>query len=276
MIYRNLVCSIDDKAPISVHMCSFPVCDESRIDPEMEEDMDFVLRAVTLGRAARSASGVKNRQPLSKLFVRTEKTYPQMYTELIADELNVKNVEFTADASGFTTYSLKPQMRTLGPKYGKMLGQIGKYLAECDGNAVMASFADGGTYSFELDGTAIELTRDDVLATEMNKPGFAAESDKELTVVLDTALTDELVEEGTVREVISKVQNMRKKVGLEVTDHIRLSFSADEALMQVIEKYASNIGGASLADAVVFREELAFAEVWDINGEKLTIGMEKA
>ncbi|MBS7262326.1 MAG: isoleucine--tRNA ligase [Eubacteriales bacterium] len=275
MIYRNLVCSVDKDAPISVHLCSFPVCDESRIDAELEENMEFVLRVVALGRAARSGANVKNRQPLAKMYVCTDRALPERYTALIADELNVREVVFTTASDDFTSYNLKPQMRTLGPKYGKLLGSIGRYLASCDGNAVMAAFARGEEWSFELDGRTVVLGADDVLATQVDRPGFAAETDEELTVVLDTTITEELLDEGLIREIVSKVQNMRKKVGLEVTDHIVLGFAGSGRTMTVAERYAERIGSASLADEVKCGESFADSEEWDVNGEKLTISIRK-
>ncbi len=273
-IYRNLAVGHLTGAPESVHLCDFPVADPSKVDKELEAGMDEVESVVQLGRAARNAASLKVRQPLSRCLVKGKRLSDEI-AQLIKSELNVKSVEFVDDASAFTTYNLKPQMRTLGKKYGKLLGKIGEHLKTLDGNEVVATFERGETLKFELDGTPIELEKDDVLTSLTQKPGFEAQSEGDYTVVLDTNLTPELIDEGFLREVISKVQTMRKDAGFEVTDRIALSYQTSERLSAVIEKGKEDLMRAVLALSVENRpaaEDEAVREQ-SINGEKATLGI---
>ena len=273
-IYRNLAVGHLTGAPESVHLCDFPVADLSKVDKELEAGMDEVESVVQLGRAARNAASLKVRQPLSRCLVKGKRLSDEI-AQLIKNELNVKAVEFVDDASAFTTYNLKPQMRTLGKKYGKLLGKIGERLKTLDGNEVVATFERGETLKFELEGTPIELEKDDVLTSLTQKPGFEAQSEGDYTVVLDTNLTPELIDEGFLREVISKVQTMRKDADFEVTDRIALSYQTSERLSAVIEKGKEDLMRAVLAlsvenrpaaDGEIVREQ-------NINGEKATLGI---
>ena len=273
-IYRNLAVGHLTGAPESVHLCDFPVADLSKVDKELEAGMDEVESVVQLGRAARNAASLKVRQPLSRCLVKGKRLSDEI-AQLIRNELNVKAVEFVDDASAFTTYNLKPQMRTLGKKYGKLLGRIGEHLKTLDGNEVVATFERGETLKFELEGTPIELEKDDVLTSLTQKPGFEAQSEGDYTVVLDTNLTPELIDEGFLREVISKVQTMRKDADFEVTDRIALSYQTSERLSAVIEKGKEDLMRAVLAlsvenrpaaDGEIVREQ-------NINGEKATLGI---
>jgi len=272
-IYQNIVRPFYQDAPESVHLCEFPVCDESFIDEEMEADMQKVLDIVVLGRACRATSGLKNRQPLSALYVTCE-ALPDEYARIIADELNVKDVRFTDDASAYTTYNVKPQLRTLGPKYGKLIGKIGEYLKNCDGNEVVGCFKRGEPYRFTLEGTEIELNESDALYELTQKPGFVAQSDRGLTVVIDTNLTEELVEEGFVRELVSKVQTMRKEADFNVTDHIVIFHEGNGRIATLLEKYGDAVRQSTLADGIEKGRD-GYAKEWNINGETVTLGVKK-
>ena len=273
-IYRNLAVGHLTGAPESVHLCDFPVADLSKVDKELEAGMDEVESVVQLGRAARNAASLKVRQPLSRCLVKGKRLSDEI-AQLIRNELNVKAVEFVDDASAFTTYNLKPQMRTLGKKYGKLLGKIGERLKTLDGNEVVATFERGETLKFELDGTPIELEKDDVLTSLTQKPGFEAQSEGDYTVVLDTNLTPELIDEGFLREVISKVQTMRKDADFEVTDRIALSYQTSERLSAVIEKGKEDLMRAVLALSVENRpaDDGEIVREQNINGEKATLGI---
>ncbi len=267
-MYQNLVVANVPGARESVHLTDFPVCDESRIDKKLEEDMEVVIQAVQLGRAARNEANCKVRQPVPALYVKGAALSDEA-SALIGDELNVKKVQFVEDASAFTAYKLKPQMRTLGPKYGKLLGKIGKWLQDCDGNACVSAFDRGETVKFEIDGTQVELTKDDVLVSTAQKEGYVTESEKDLTVVLDTNLTAELIEEGFAREVISKLQTMRKDAGFEVTDRIHVYYHTDANLSAILEKNAAEIEKAVLALDMTAADtfpENAVSKDWNING----------
>ncbi|MBQ2948106.1 MAG: isoleucine--tRNA ligase [Clostridia bacterium] len=277
-MYRNLVCSVDESAPISVHLTDFPVCDESRIDAELEENMKALLRVVMQGRAARAESGMKVRQPLSKMIV-AGATLPQDLCALAADELNVKDVEFTDDTTAFMTYQLKPQMRTLGRKYGKLLKAIGEKLATLDGNEVVSNFEAGNLLTFELDGVNVELEKDDVLTSPMKKPGYVVATDRDVTVALDTNLTEELIAEGFAREVVSKLQTMRKEAGFEVTDRILVTVKTeDEKLAAIVCANAEAIKAGVLALEVALADaaEGAYAKEWSINGVNALLSVRKA
>ncbi len=273
-IYRNLVLSVDKSAPISVHLTDFPTADEGRIDPKLEENMDEVIGIVTLGRACRNAAAIKNRQPIAKMYIKAEKTPDASFLPVIAEELNVKSVEVTDSVRAFTTYTFKPQLRTVGPKYGKHLGAIRAYLAALDGNAAMDELERDGHLAFTDGDEEIVLTRDDLLI-EMSESGhFESLSDKGVTVVLDKNLTPELIEEGNVREIISKVQTMRKDSGFEVTDRIRLSFAGSEKLLGVAERNREEIAEETLAVSVTKGDTYAFTKEWNVNGESLIVSVE--
>ncbi|MBQ7488516.1 MAG: class I tRNA ligase family protein, partial [Clostridia bacterium] len=276
-MYRNLVCSVDPEAPISVHLTDFPQADASRIDPELEQHMSDLLDVVVLGRAARNESALKVRQPLSRMIV-SGRNLPDAFCALAEDELNVKEVAFTDDTTAFMTYQLKPQMRTLGKKYGKLLRAIGEHLTTLDGNAVVAAFEAGETLRFELEGTQIELEKDDVLTSPMKKPGYVVSTDKDVTVALDTTLNDDLIAEGFAREIVSKVQTMRKEADFEVTDRISLAVATkDETLKAAIRAYDEQIRRGVLAVSV---EEGTLADActkdWNINGVEATLSIRKA
>ncbi|MFH1512073.1 MAG: class I tRNA ligase family protein, partial [Bacillota bacterium] len=275
-IYQNLVRSVDKSAPESIHLTRFPAADESRIDETLNAQMAVLLNVVSLGRACRNLSSLKVRQPLQAMYVKGAKL-TGAFVSLAADELNVKDVVFTDDARAFTTYNLKPQMRTLGPKYGKLLGKIGAWLKEADGNDVVDAFSAGQPVRFELDGTEIVLEKDDVLTKAVQKAGFAAQIDGGLTVVLDCNLTPELIAEGYQREVISKLQTMRKEADFDVTDRILVSYQADAELSTAIESGKSFIMQSVLAkelDTAV--HESYTVQEWDINGKTATLGIKKA
>lgn len=275
-IYQNIVRTVDKSAPESVHLCDFPVCDESFIDAELEKGMDDILRVVTLGRAARSLANIKNRQPLSEMFVQGVDELPEMYTNIIAGELNVKNVSYVSDASEFISYRVKPQLKTLGPRYGKVLPKINQYLAQDGiGNAVVAAHASGKPYEFDIEGEKVSLNPEDVLVDTVKKEGFASAGDNGVTVVLNTQLTDELIEEGYVRELISKVQTMRKEADFEVTDKIVLSVSCGENLLASLDKHSDEICTATLSTMLRFGEPEGVVKEWDLNGEKVTIGIKR-
>ena len=275
-IYQNLVVNNVPGAPESVHMCDFPAADESRIDADMEQQMEALLEVVQLGRACRNAASMKVRQPVQTLYVKGA-SFGQDYQALCEDELNVKQVVFTEDARAFTTYRLKPQMRTLGPKYGKLLGKIGQKLTELDGNDVVDAFRRGETVGVELDGTQVELAEGDVLTEPMQKPGFTALEDKGVTVVLDTNLTPELIREGYAREIISKLQTMRKDAGFDVTDRIDVRYATDETLAAAVEGAKDMIMAGTLAlslEAAPADEGFIVRE-WDINDRKATLAVRK-
>ena len=272
-IYRNLVCSIDASAPESVHLCDFPEVKEAWIDPELEANMDLVLKIVVMGRACRNSANIKNRQPIGQMYVKAEKTLPDYFVDIIGDELNVKKVDFTEDVSAFTTYTFKPQLRTVGPKYGKFLGGIQKVLASLDGNAAMAQLAAEGALTLPEVDDSIRLTEDDLLITMTQMEGYVTESDAAITVVLDTHMTDELLEEGFVRELVSKIQTMRKEAGFEVTDHIDVVYEAGQKAAEIFEKYGDQIGGEVLAESVKPGSEGEYAKEWNINGEKVTLAV---
>ncbi len=276
-IYQNLVVNNVPGAPESVHLCDFPVADKTAVNTDIEEQMDALVEAIQLGRACRNTANLKVRQPVQKLYVKGAK-FEKAYQELCEDELNVKEVIFTDDARAFTTYQLKPQMRTLGPKYGKLLGKIGQHLAGMDGNDVVDAFGRGEEVSFMIDDTEVKLNKDDVLTTPMNKPGFIAAEDRGVTVVLDTNLNDELIREGYAREVISKVQTMRKDAGFEVTDRISLYYEGDDELAAALEAYGEMIGRTTLATSMArgTAPEGSVSQKWDINGKKAELGIAKA
>lgn len=274
-IYRNLVCTVDKSAPVSVHLCNYPAADSSYIDSTLEANMDEALNIVVLGRAARNGSNRKNRQPLGKMYVNAELSLPEEFREIIEDELNVKSLEFVSDASGYISYSFKPQLKTVGPKYGKQLGGIKDYLSKVDGTAAKADLDANGAIKFEVNGDSVELTADDLLIDTVQKEGFFAVSDYGVTVVLDTELTPELIEEGYVRELISKIQTMRKDAGFEVMDRIRIYVGENDSIRTIFNANADEIRSDVLADEIICDEVKGYCKDWDINGEKVTLGVEK-
>ena len=274
-IYRNLVCSIDKDAPISIHLCDYPEYDESKIDANLEACMDEVLKIVVLGRSARNASNIKNRQPIGKMFVKSENALDEFYTEIIADELNVKAVEFTDNVRECTTYNFKPQLKTVGPKYGKFLNAIREYLANVDGNAAMDELEANGAIKFDVDGSTISLEKEDLLIESAQVEGFASESDYGITVVLDTRLSEELIEEGFVREIISKLQTMRKDSGFEVMDNIVVYVSGNDKIKAIMERNEEEIKGDVLAVSIEFDANCDNSKEWNINGEKVSLGVVK-
>ena len=276
-MYQNLVRSVDPSAPESVHLCDFPAGDESLIDENLNTQMSALLSVVGLGRACRAAANLKVRQPLSTLYVKGT-SFDEAFSALAEDELNVKKVVFTDDARAFTTYNLKPQMRTLGPKYGKLLGRIGQHLKELDGNDVVDAFNRGENVTFTLDGTEVTLSRDDVLTEATQKPGFSAQTEGEVTVVVDCNLTPELIAEGYQREMVSKLQNMRKDAGFEVSDRIEVTYEAGDELAAAIEAGRDFIMQSVLATsfARAAAPEGAVSQEWDLNGKKAVLSVRKA
>ena len=274
-IYQNLVRSNDASAPESIHLCDFPVVNKDHIDKKLEEDMEDVLDAVVMGRACRNEAAIKNRQPISRMYIKSDFTLSEFYQEIIEDELNVKEVVFTDDVRDFTSYTFKPQLRTVGPKYGKQLGGIQKHLAALDGNAAMDELNADGALKFDVDGVAVELTKDDLLIDMAQKEGYVSQEDNRMTVVLDTNLTPELVEEGFVYEIISKIQTMRKESGFEVTDHIRVSINGNDRLSEIARKNKDAISGKVLADELTSGAEYAVSKEWNINGENAVIAVER-
>ncbi|MCI6732170.1 MAG: isoleucine--tRNA ligase [Lachnospiraceae bacterium] len=272
-IYRNLVCSLDPTAPESVHLCDFPKVNEDFIDTELEEYMETVLKIVVMGRACRNGSGIKNRQPIGQMFVKSEVVLPEFYQSIIADELNVKKVAFTDDVRSFTSYSFKPQMRTVGPKYGKLLGKIKGILADLDGNKAMDELNETGSLKFDVDGNEVVLTKDDLLIDTAQIPGFVSEQDKNITVVLDTNLTPELIEEGLLREVASKVQTMRKEADFQITDHIIVYADGSEEIAGLLNRNTEAVKEYVLADDVVTGSVDGYTKEWNINGHKVTLGV---
>ena len=274
-MYQNMVRTVDKSAPESIHLCDWPHKDESFIDPELEANMAAVLDIVVLGRSARNAANIKNRQPVASMYVQG-KALPDMYVSIIADELNVKEVRFVDDASSFISYRVKPQLKTLGPRYGKLLPKINQYLAgEGIGNAVVAAHNRGENYKFDIDGTEISLAAEDVLVSTEENAGFVTVTEHDLSVVLDTNLTPELIEEGFVREIVSKVQTMRKEAGFEVTDHIVLSHHGNSLIEGIFARHGAEIAVDTLADSIKLGSA-GYVKDWEINGESVTLGVEKA
>ncbi|MFU2421743.1 MAG: isoleucine--tRNA ligase [Bacteroides sp.] len=274
-IYQNLVRSVDASQPESIHLCDFPKVEEEHVDKKLEADMDIVLKAVVMGRACRNTANIKNRQPVNTMFVKAEYELTDFYKDIIADELNVKKVVFTNDVREFTSYTFKPQLRTVGPKYGKQLGAIKKYLEGLDGNAAMDTLQKDGALKFTAGDVEVSLTEEDLLIEMTQKEGYVTEADNSMTVVLDTNLTPELIEEGFVLELISKIQTMRKDAGFEVTDHIRVAFADNDKIEEIAQKHEKEIAGKVLADALSVKNELSVAKEWNVNGENVKISVER-
>ena len=274
-IYQNLVRSVDNTAPESIHLCDFPEANEAHIDKELEENMESVLKVVVLGRACRNTSAIKNRQPIGKMFVKAGFELPEFFKEIIEEELNIKEVEFTDDVRAFTSYSFKPQLRTVGPKYGKFLGKIKEALAGLDGNAAMDALNEGKPLTFDFDCNEVILDKEDLLIDMAQVEGYVSESDSDITVVLDTNLSAELIEEGFVREIISKIQTMRKEADFEVMDKIIVNVDKNDTIKSIIEDNLDEIKSEVLADNVEFGKMNGYVKEWNINGENVIFGVEK-
>ncbi len=268
-IYRNLVCSIDKTAPESVHLCDYPIADEKFIDAELERNMDAVLKIVVLGRAARNAANIKNRQPVADMFVKAE-TLPEFFVEIIEDELNVKNVEFRADMGEFIKYNFKPNFRVLGKKVGKRMSEVKAALEKLDGQSAKLELDKTG----ELKLGDITLTTEDIEIVITQSEGFNCQSEGDVSIALSTTLTPALIEEGFVREIISKVQVMRRESNFEVTDRIKIFVSGNDKLAEIIKRNAAEIQAVTLANEIIFSANDA-AKEWDINGEKITLAVER-
>ncbi len=274
-IYQNLVCSVDKAAPESIHLCDYPEAKESFIDQQLEDNMDEVLKIVVMGRAARNTANIKNRQPIGQMFVKAPHTLPVFYQEIIEEELNVKKVVFTDDVRDFTSYSFKPQLKTVGPKYGKQLGNIKNALLEVNGNEAMDTLNNAGALTFTFNGEEVVLTKEDLLIDTAQTEGYISEGDNTITVVLDTNLTPELLTEGFVRELISKIQTMRKEAGFEVMDHIRVYSKGNETIETILKAHEEEVKSEVLADSIQYETTAGYEKEWNINGENVTLGVEK-
>ena len=274
-IYRNLVCTLDASAPESVHLCDFPEVNEAHIDKKLEEDMETVLEAVVIGRACRNTANIKNRQPIGKMYVKADAELSEFYMDIIKDELNVKEAVLTQDVSELTTYSFKPQLKTLGRRFGKQINAVKEILAGLDGQKAMAELNEKGNLTITVDGNEEVLEKDDLLIEAAQMEGYISDTDRGITVVLDTNLTPELIEEGFVREVISKIQTMRKDAGFEVMDHIRVSMQDNEKIAGIVQKNEEQIKSEVLANETRYDGAVGFKKEWNINGEKVTFGVEK-
>ena len=274
-IYQNIVRRIDPKAPESIHLCDFPKADASHIDMKLEEDMEEVLDIVVMGRACRNAANIKNRQPIGQMFVKADHTLSEYFADIVKDELNVKKVNFTDDVRSFTSYTFKPQLKTVGPKYGKLLGGIRQALGSLDGNAAMDELKQNGALKLDINGSEVVLTEEDLLIETAQMEGYVSEQDNEVTVVLDTNLTPELIEEGFVRELISKIQTMRKEAGFEVMDKIRIYAQGSDKITSILQKFGAQIQHDVLAEEIVTDRMGGYEKEWNINGEKVALGVEK-
>ena len=274
-MYQNLVRSVDKDAPESIHLCDFPTVNEAWIDKDLEADMKELLEIVVLGRACRNTANIKNRQPIGTMYVKAEKKMGEFYTDIIADELNVKEVKFADDVESFISYSFKPQLRTVGPKYGKLLGGIKQALTDIDGTAAMKELRGNGVLKLDINGNDVELTEEDLLIETAQTEGYVSESDGETSVVLDTNLTPELIEEGFVREIISKIQTMRKEAGFEVMDKIVVYAHGNDKIQDVMKAHEDEIKSEVLADEMVLGETDGYVKEWNINKEAVTMGVKK-
>ncbi len=274
-IYRNLVCGIDQSAPESVHLCDFPVSDASFVDAALEADMDAARKIVVMGRAARNAANIKNRQPIARMYVKADRELPAYFVEIIREELNTKAALFTDEADAFVSYRFKPQLKTVGPKYGKLLGGIRQALSDIDGRAAMEQLKAQGALRLDIGGETVVLSENDLLIETAQAEGFVTEQDGDVTVVLDTNLTPALIEEGFVRELASKIQTMRKEAGFEVTDHILLFAKGNARIEAVLRNNAEEICREVLADAVSYGETDGYEKVWGINGEQVALAVKK-
>ena len=274
-IYQNLVRSIDKEAPESIHLCDYPEVKTEWIDETLEEDMAHLLEIVVMGRACRNAAGLKNRQPLARMLVKSSWQLSDFYQTIIEDELNIKKVEFTDDIGGYISYSFKPQLKTVGPKFGKLVGGIRAALSELDGNAAMAELRSTGTLKLDINGTEVALAEEDLLIETLQKEGYVTESDQSISVVLDGNLTPELIEEGFVRELISKIQTMRKEAGFEVMDKIRVYARDNRKIEEILTAHSQEIRSEVLAEEIILDETRGYEKEWNINSEKVTMAVEK-
>ena len=274
-IYQNLVRSLDKTAPESIHLCDFPEVKEEWINKDLEDSMEEVLEVVVLGRACRNTANIKNRQPIGTMYVKAAKKMDKYFTDIIADELNVKEVKFADDVESFISYSFKPQLRTVGPKYGKLLGGIRTALAEINGSQAMNELKTNGVLVLDIDGNKVELAEEDLLIETAQTEGYVTETEGETAVVLDTNLTPELIEEGFVREIISKIQTMRKEAGFEVMDKIRVSVKDNEKIVETMKANEAEIKSEVLAEKVVYGETDGYVKEWNINKEHVTLGVTK-
>jgi isoleucyl-tRNA synthetase len=272
-IYQNLVRSIDPSALESIHLCDFPVANEAWINKDLEADMEALLKVVVLGRACRNTANIKNRQPIGTMYVKAEKEMDSFFTDIIADELNVKEVKFADNVESFISYSFKPQLRTVGPKYGKLLGGIRQALSEIDGVKAMNELRSSGVLKLDINGSAVELLEEDLLIETAQTEGYVTETDGDVSVVLDTNLTEELIEEGFVREIISKIQTMRKEAGFEVMDRIRVSVKDNDTITNLMKANQDEIKGEVLAEEIVLGATDGYVKEWNINKEKVTLGV---
>ncbi|MDE6897202.1 MAG: class I tRNA ligase family protein, partial [Lachnospiraceae bacterium] len=274
-IYRNLVCSIDKDAPESVHLCDFPTVHEEMINEDLEAAMEEILDIVVLGRAARNTANIKNRQPIGTMYVCSNVELAGDYRTIILDELNVKELVFRKDLSEFTSYTFKPQLKTVGPKYGKLLNGIRTHLTEMDGRKAMEELETTGSLSFDISGSNVVLSKEDLLIDMAQMEGYVTEADNRVTVVLCTDLSEELIEEGFVREIISKIQTMRKEAGYEVMDRIHVSSSGNSRIQDLMERHGEEIRKDVMASDILFAETKGYVKEWNINGETVTLGVEK-
>ncbi|HIW21449.1 MAG TPA: isoleucine--tRNA ligase [Candidatus Dorea intestinavium] len=274
-IYQNLVRSIDKDAPKSIHLCDYPTYQEAWVDKELEVNMDQVLKIVVMGRACRNTANIKNRQPIGTMYIKAPSELPDYYKDIVRDELNVKEIEYTSDVSQYTAYNFKPQLKTVGPKYGKLLGGIKKHLESMDSLGAMKDLNEKGALTFEVAGETVELTREDLLIESAKTEGFVSESDADITVVLKTTLSKELLEEGFVREIVSKIQTMRKEAGFEVMDKITVTYEGNDTANAIFTKNREEIADETLCVDTTQKEPQGFVKEWNINGEKLVIGVEK-
>ena len=274
-IYQNIVRKVDPDAPESIHLCDFPVAEENHIDAELEANMEEVLKIVVMGRACRNTANIKNRQPIGQMFVKAEHVLPEFFSDIVKDELNVKKVTFTDDVRAFTSYSFKPQLKTVGPKYGKLLGGIRQALTGVDGNAAMDELKADGCLKLEINGNEVVLTEEDLLIDAAQMEGYVSEQNADITVVLDTNLTPELIEEGFVRELISKIQTMRKEAGFEVMDKIRVYAKGNEKISDILTRFCDQIKDEVLAESIELDQLQGYEKEWNINGEKVVLSVEK-
>lgn len=274
-IYQNLVRSVDTKAPESIHLCDYPVADNSLIDKSLEDSMDEVLNVVVLGRAARNAANIKNRQPIGNMYIKAEETLDELYTQIIKEELNVKNVEFREDVENFVSYSFKPQLKTVGPKYGKLLAKIREVLTNLDGAKAMAELKSNGSLDFDFDGEKVSLTNEDLLIDTVKSENYISEGNNKVTIVLDINLTKELLDEGFLRELISKVQTMRKEAGFEVVDHIELFLKDNAKLIDIVKVNETELMSEVLCDKITYGNIKGYEKEWNLNGENVVVGVKK-
>jgi isoleucyl-tRNA synthetase len=274
-IYQNLVAKNNPDQPKSVHLCYYPSYNDEWINKELEKNMEEVLEIVVLGRACRNTANIKNRQPIGKMYVKADEQLSEFYKEIIANELNVKEIIFTDDVRAFTSYSFKPQLRTLGPRFGKKIGALKNLLASLNGNEAMDELNASGKLTITLEGEEAILDKEDLLIEASQAEGFVSDSDRGITVVLDTHLTEELIEEGFVREIISKIQTMRKDAGFEVMDHICLYQDGNDKIKAIIERNKEEIKSEVLAEQIIFGQIQGHSKEWNLNGEDVTLGVEK-